>query len=124
MYKLNSNDKKRIDRQVNDIANGTEKWAGFKKGAIYTLKNKYKTYQCWFAEREGLIACETGINSGSCGPDECETCEVNRALEEALMEIKAGLRKKDEHKFIEGYERRIKVSMKKNGTIVITQTLR
>ena len=92
MYKLNDRDLRRIDRQVNDIANGTERWIGFKNGAIQVLSNPQKTYAVWFAEKEEDIVCATGINSGSCSPDDCEFCEVKKEAEKAISEIKAGLR--------------------------------
>lgn len=95
MYILNKDDMKRVDRQVNDIAEGNEKAIDFKKGTIALLNNPHKCYKIWFAEREVEVCCSTLINSGFCAsPDLCDMCELTRKLEEARSEIKRGIRRK------------------------------
>ena len=120
-YKFSKKDRERIDRQVNDIAHGNESWKGFKKGCADILANREKCYKEYFAYRECEITCATLVTAGICGSNnECTDCIVKQEFENALKEIRSGLR--GPVKVYRGCK--TFVDVKKDGSIRITQVLR
>lgn len=123
-YKLNDKDMKRVYKLADDIAYERQSAKAAKKGVIDLLNDRYQTYAEYYALRESEILCCALSMTGICNTcSECECCTVMTARENALKEIRAGVRTKPIKSCKKSQMRDIHIWISKKGVIHITQTM-
>ena len=83
-------------------------------------QNSPTTYKASYAKKNLDFSCEVLASLGFCNRD-CDQCKLQMAFENALVEIRAGLRKPS---LKSTDSREVSISIRKDGSIRITQTLR